>query len=129
MTSAPTPRTRRPIDARQHVWWHRLRRLGRWGFTAAVGVVAAPLATVALLAGVFATWGSSWAGFPASAGLIWLATAPVFAGASLWTYVHMEGRYRATLSVRCPGCGYSRVGASGAGRCPECGGAVVDGAA
>jgi len=109
-----------PIDARQQVWWHRLRRLGPWGFVLLVGGLISPLVTCLLFGGVVYAYSYPWSTFVTNGTIMYLVTAPVYVGASLWTWHHMEGRYRATLDVRCPGCGYSRRGTGGA-RCPECG--------
>lgn len=112
-----------PIDPRQFIWWHRLRRLGCWGFTLGLGAVAAPALTVALFIAVALVQQRVSINILSGASLIWLICTPFFTGASLWTYWHMEGRYRSTLNRHCPGCGYLLLGrteATGA-CCPECG--------
>ncbi|MHC5003143.1 MAG: hypothetical protein ACYTJ0_08470 [Planctomycetota bacterium] len=116
----------RPIDPRQHVWWHRLRRLGPVGFVALIGCLASPLLTVALFGGVIYAFRYPWATFVRVGSVMWLLTAPVYAGACAWTWVYMEQRYRATLGVRCPGCGYTLRGVAGP-RCPECGTSIAVG--
>jgi len=113
---------RGPIDATQFVWWHRLRRLGAWGFTALLGAVIAPVMTIVPYVGIVA-----WYGYPAwfivEKGLLVLAiTVPVYVSISLWTWRHMEARYRETLARRCPACGHEQHPA--AERCPECGSPV-----
>ena len=114
----------RPIDRRQHVLWHRLRRLGRWPFVGLVGVLAAPLLTVLLFGAVILYFRASSQTFIEGSIAIWIITAPVYAGACAWTFSHMEGRYAATLATRCPGCGYALRGVAGRERCPECGEAL-----
>jgi hypothetical protein len=115
-----------PIDARQHVWWHRLRRLGPWGFTLLLGGLAAPLITVVLFGGVIIAYRYPFSTFVRNGTLIWLVTAPVYLGACAWTWSHMEKRYRDTLTIRCPRCGYSLRGGVSE-RCPECGQALTRG--
>lgn len=110
---------KRIIDARQFTWWHRLRRLGRIGFTLAGGLIPAAI-TLGLYAGVVFVYRYPMTTFIDYAGPMFLTTAPIFLGAAFWTWAHMEGRYHATLAVRCPRCGYSRNGST-AERCPECG--------
>lgn len=110
----------RPIDARQHVWWHRLRRLRPWGFVLLFGGLVAPGVTVLLFGGVIVFYDYPLSTFVRNGTLMWIITAPVYLASCAWTWVHMEGRYGATLTVRCPACGYSLAGTAGT-RCPECG--------
>jgi hypothetical protein len=116
-----TTTTTKPIDARQHTWWHRLRRLGPWGFTILGGGLAAPLLTCSLFAGVVWFFRYPPSTFFTNGALIWLVSSPVYLGSCFWTWKHMEKRYHATLATRCPVCGYSREGNAGDGPCPECG--------
>ena len=119
MLPALTARTTRPIDARQHTWWHRLRRLGRWGFVGLGGGVAAPGVTCMLFAGVILYYGYPWSTFFRNGALIWFVSAPIYLAACWWTYSHMEERSHATLGVRCANCGHELL--PGQARCPECG--------
>ena len=119
-----TVRTTKPIDARQHVWWHRLRRLGPSAFVLLGGGLLSPLVTCLLFAGVVLYYGYPWSTFVSTGTVMWLVTSPVYMGAWFWTWRHMEQRYRATLPVRCPGCGYSLRGSATQGCCPECGEAI-----
>ena len=113
----------KPIDTRQHVWWHRLRRLGATGFVAGLGGVVAPLGTVLLFGGVVFAYDYPLSTFTSVGAKMWLLTAPIYMAACLWTWVYMQKRYAATLALHCPGCGYSLEGAASE-RCPECGEAV-----
>lgn len=110
-----------PIDARQYVWWHRLRRWGRWGFALGGGALAAPLLTCVLFAGVILYYDYPASTYFSVATRIWLVSAPIYVAACLWTWSHMEGRYRATLDLRCPQCGYPARGRADDALCPECG--------
>ena len=110
----------KPIDARQHVWWHRVRRLRSFGFVALLGAFASPLLTVLLFGGVVLFYRYPWSTFAAVAPWMWLLTTPLYVGACAWTWVYMEKRYSATLALHCPHCGYVLRGIHGT-RCPECG--------
>ena len=111
----------KPIDPRQHVLWFRLRRLGCWGFTLLGGGVMAPLITCMLYGSVVWFYRYPLMTFIDYGVVIWVVTAPLYIGCFLWTWSHMEKRYRVTLATSCPRCGYSLAGGSGGGRCPECG--------
>ena len=110
----------KPINPLQHVWWHRLRRLGPFGFVTLIGAVASPLLAIGLYSTVVIAYGRSWQTFVSGATTILVLTAPIYIGSCIWTWVYMEKRYRATLGVHCPGCGYA-VHSGTSGRCPECG--------
>lgn len=101
--------------------------MGPWGFVVGGGGLLAPLVTCLLFGGVILYFHYPWSAFVRNGTLIWVVTAPIYVGACFWTWKHMEKRYRATLTVSCPWCGYSLRGAAGAGRCPECGKPVVSG--
>ena len=113
--------TAKPIDARQHTWWHRLRRLRWWGFTFLGGGLVAPLITVVLFGGVVWYYHYPLSTFLFNGRLIWIVSAPIYMGAFLWTWSHMEKRYHATLSLRCARCGHTLLHTAFQDRCPECG--------
>ena len=116
----------KPIDPRQHVWWHRLRRLGPLGFVGGLGGVLSPAVTCLLFGSVVWFYHYPFSTFVEYSIVIWLLSMPLFVGACAWTWVHMEKRYRATLAERCPHCGYSRRGVAVSARCPECGAVATD---
>ena len=109
-----------PIESRQYVWWHRVRRLGAWGFVGGLGGVVAPLITAGLQMIVIIAHHGPGSGFGPVAFRVALVLAPIYASLFAWTWWYMEHRYRRTLTRRCPACGYA-VHASPAPRCPECG--------
>ncbi|MHC4908847.1 MAG: hypothetical protein ACYTF9_03905 [Planctomycetota bacterium] len=110
----------KPIDPRQHVWWHRLRRLGPFWFVGLGGAVFSPALTLAMYALVVIFYRRGWSTYVDGGVLIYLVTTPLFVGSCVWTWVYMEKRYGATLDVHCPRCGYE-VHAVESERCPECG--------